>query len=197
MTLWRDQKLDDAIEMRRQGSTYEEIADAFGITEKTARNWLKGIDLTKGEKVLPKIPDFERKLGSRPNFSDGHMGIADLVEKLQPIIHEDWSIKYLESMNVPSKIAPELMYWYMKYYKPLGVKTPTNLALVYLVSLFEEYPDISTNSAKKIAMDYIIALLDDNEVMKELCELELRFEPWKSKQHMKAWKDYLKLRGVK
>jgi len=67
---WRQIRWHRALELKREGWTREEIADALGVSERAVSNWMKAVR-EKGEVGLRARPH----LGAEPKLSDEELDL--------------------------------------------------------------------------------------------------------------------------
>ncbi len=208
---------DRAREMREADPTRTNvsIATALGVGETTVRRWFReirqeeGLDFAKKKKI--NAADFQEQIEklepeSADEISAEQAEIDEFTATIKEILEAEWSVRFLEQNNVPMKLIPELLNNHMKFraakgwvrdHKGLPAYGTVPTTLSYLVSLFRDYPEITTDEAQRIALKYVTTLMyEENQIKKEKqleeVRTQLRFEPWKNKELAKAYKDYVK-----
>ena len=148
--------------------------------------------------------------GLRPTANPAALLRANpaLILSLRRLASIDWSIRGLESLGVPPKEAPHLLGHYAVM-QDLAVLpgavldesgelrwhvVPQVVDLFEQVRLYENHPGIPPADARRLARSLALAWLHGDEAGRVAVEAEERFEPWRSKEHTKVYKDYISRR---
>jgi hypothetical protein len=214
--LLKDDLKPQAIALRRadpKRNTDERIAGKLYCSPSAVRLWIKehreetGEDLRRSALLKPvrakktKHVDIAKQLGTAETMpaSEGPIGSKanDLVASIKDILLENWSVSYLESMNVPLNLAAELLQSQIQMQIDDMWKTGTEFKIVavtlsYLVSLFRDYPEIPADTAKSIAVRTIMSFQLNDEIELAEIETQLRFQPWRNKELSKAYREHVK-----